>query len=182
MKNRLWIVAAVVMALAPAGLADVKLSEIFSDHAVLQRDMKVPVWGLAQPGEKVSVKFNGQNVSATAGQDGKWVAHLEPMKAGGPFEMVIAGRNTITLKDLMVGEVWLCAGQSNMGTSLQGGYLGSEWKQPPQPNLRLIDIGGQGNFTAGEPQQVSPSVWLVAEGETVLRYSAIGYYFAKAIQ
>src|SRR6516225_11760344 len=93
--------------------AEVKPNALFSDGAVLQRGMAVPVWGTARDGEKVTVTFNGQTVSTTA-TNGRWLVRLKPMKAGGPFTMTIAGDNSITLNDILVGEVWLCSGQSNM--------------------------------------------------------------------
>ena len=99
---------------ASAALADVKPAPLFSDHVVLQSGMPVPVWGTASAGERVTVTLNGQKPSATTGADGKWMVRLTDLKAGGPYEMTIAGSNTITVKDVLVGEVWLGSGQSNM--------------------------------------------------------------------
>src|SRR4051812_28999786 len=107
-------VAALGLAVAPIQ-ANVKPMALFSDHMVLQQEAPVPVWGTAAPQEKVTVKIGDQNVSVIAGADGKWMLKLAPLKAGGPLEMTIAGDNTITIKDVLVGEVWLCSGQSNMG-------------------------------------------------------------------
>ena len=112
-RSLLLSIAAVV-GFAVAARADVKPSALFSDHMVLQSGMAAPVWGVADVGEKVSVTFNGQTASATAGADGKWMVRLASLKAGGPFEMTIAGKNTLTVKDVLVGEVWLGSGQSNM--------------------------------------------------------------------
>ena len=95
--------------------AAVRLSRIFSDGMVLQREMPVPVWGFAKAGEKVTVSFAGQEKSATADEGGKWMVRLDAMPASAsPREMTVAGENTLTLKDVLVGEVWLCGGQSNM--------------------------------------------------------------------
>jgi len=94
--------------------ADVRLPALISDHMVLQQGMAVAIWGSADAGENITVKFRGQQVSAVAGADGRWRVFLEPMEAGGPFEMTVSGRNAITLKNVMVGEVWVCSGQSNM--------------------------------------------------------------------
>src|SRR4051794_20356155 len=95
--------------------AEVKLGSIFTDHMVLQRATQVPLWGTADPGEEVAVSFAGQKVSGKAGADGKWLLRLEPLKSGGdPQELTVQGTNTLTLKDVLVGEVWLCSGQSNM--------------------------------------------------------------------
>ena len=94
--------------------ADVKLNNLFSEHMVLQQGMKVPVWGSADPGEQVAVTLGGQKQTATAGRDGKWAVRLAERKAGGPFELKVAGKNTVTVQDVLVGEVWFCSGQSNM--------------------------------------------------------------------
>ena len=99
---------------ASAARADVKPAPLFSDHAVLQSGRPVPIWGTAAAGEKVTVTLNGQTQTATTGADGKWMVRLTDLKAGGPYEMTIAGSNTITVKDVLVGEVWLGSGQSNM--------------------------------------------------------------------
>ena len=92
---------------ASAALADVKPAPLFSDHVVLQTGMPVPIWGTAAAGEKVTVTLNGQTQSAATGADGKWMVRLTDRKVGGPYEMTIAGSNKITVKDVLVGEVWL---------------------------------------------------------------------------
>src|ERR1039458_6331717 len=108
----------VTLWLATLASAQVKPSPLFSDHMVLQSGMSVPIWGTADPAEKVTIKFNGQTRSATADASGKWTARLTKLKAGGPFEMTIAGSKAgeppIVVKDVLVGEVWLGSGQSNM--------------------------------------------------------------------
>jgi len=99
------------------GLADVAPNPLFSDGAVLQRGMAVPVWGTADEGEAVTVKFQGQEVAATA-RGGKWSVRLAELKPGGPFAMTIEGKNKVEVADVMVGEVWVCSGQSNMEWTL----------------------------------------------------------------
>src|ERR1700744_2779549 len=110
MRTRLLIA---LLGSAVATLAEVKPAPLFSDHMVLQSGMSVPVWGTASPGEKVTGKLNGQTGSASGAADGKWTVRLTDLKAGGPYEMTIAGSNTITVSDVLVGEVWLGSGQSN---------------------------------------------------------------------
>jgi sialate O-acetylesterase len=104
--------------------AEVKLPSLLSDGLVLQQGMKVNIWGTADPGERVTVTLGGQQVSAVTESGGQWKVKLGPLNAGGPFTMTIAGKNTITLHDVLVGEVWVCSGQSNMempvGTNPQG--------------------------------------------------------------
>ena len=99
--------------------AQVAVSHLFSDHMVLQQKAAVPIWGTASPSEKVTVSIDQQRVSATADGQGQWRVNLEPLPTGGPFEMTIAGNNTITIKDILVGEVWICSGQSNMALPVQ---------------------------------------------------------------
>src|SRR6185503_20029636 len=100
--------------------ADLKLHALFSDGMVLQSDFACPVWGTTEPGEEVSVSIAGQKKTAKAGGDGKWSLKLDPLKAGGPHEMTVAGRATVTVKDVHVGEVWICSGQSNMEWVVNG--------------------------------------------------------------
>ena len=106
---------------APAR-ADVKLPAIFGDHMVLQRDQKDRVWGWADPGEEVTVTVtpHDQSKTATAGADGKWQVTLDPLATGGPYTVTVKGKNTITFNDVLVGEVWICSGQSNMQMGLGG--------------------------------------------------------------
>src|SRR5690242_13336188 len=111
------VFAGLILLVGPAGWAAVKPHALFSEGAVLQREMRVPVWGTANDGERVSVKFQGQIVSTTA-KDGQWRVQLEPLRAGGPFTMTIAGDNTVEIRNLLVGEVYVCSGQSNMEWSL----------------------------------------------------------------
>src|SRR5436853_5604433 len=99
---RRWCCLLLVLAFAVPVAADVKPHGLFTDHMVLQQGTKVPVWGKADPGEKVTVKFQNQTVAATADQDGKWMVSLESLKAGGPFEMQLIGKNEVTLKDVLV--------------------------------------------------------------------------------
>src|SRR5262245_36031475 len=94
--------------------AQIKLARIFSDHMVLQRSKPVQIWGWAKTGEKISVSLAGNTKNTKAGKNGEWLVTLPPMMAGGPHELMVKGNNSIALKDIMVGEVWLCSGQSNM--------------------------------------------------------------------
>src|ERR1051326_1483033 len=103
-----------LLALAPAVFGAVKLPSLISDHMVLQQGMPVRIWGSADSGESVRVEFQGQNVSVKARENGKWEAWLKPLAAAGPLEMTIAASNRIVIRDVLVGEVWLGSGQSNM--------------------------------------------------------------------
>ncbi len=114
-----------------AASADVRLPSVFGDHMVLQREMPVPVWGWAAPGEKVTVTFAGTTVAATADTTGKWALKLPAMKASADSrEMTMSGNNRLTFKDVLVGEVWLCGGQSNMESEMN---WCSPWKRAGPP-------------------------------------------------
>jgi sialate O-acetylesterase len=109
-------IAISILFIARNSHANVTVSNLFSNSMVLQRSVAIPVWGKASAGESVTVQFNGQSRTATPGNDGTWKISFDPMNAGGPFTMTISGKNTITISDVFVGEVWQCAGQSNMDT------------------------------------------------------------------
>ena len=118
------IIVAALCASASAAYADVTMSQMFSDNMVLQRNMKVPVWGQAKPGEKVTVAIAGKQAVAKANAKGEWMAKLGPLTAGGPYTLSVTGLNKITLTNVLVGEVWICSGQSNMGFQLNSDWNG----------------------------------------------------------
>src|SRR5262245_44573964 len=103
----------IIAFIAGRARADVKLPALISDGMVLQQGAPAPLWGWADEGESVTVEFQNQKVTATA-KDGKWVVRLKPLKAGGPFTLTVSGKNKIELKNVLVGEVWICGAQSNM--------------------------------------------------------------------
>ena len=110
---------AVLVLVASSLFADVQLHGLFTDNMVLQQGIEAPIWGQADDGEAVTVKFCGQAVSADT-KDGKWMVRLKPLKAGGPHTMTVSGKNTVELKNVLVGEVWVCSGQSNMAMPVRG--------------------------------------------------------------
>lgn len=153
-----------VMFSAVGAQAEVKLPPFFSSHMVLQRDKPVPVWGTATAGEKVTVKFRGQEKTTTAGADGKWMVKLDPLKAGGPDVLTV---NAVTVDDVLVGEVWVGSGQSNMA-----GLVDKYAKDDP----------GLAALVAGAPylqvrQATAKGGWQVATSNDVTRYSAILFAF-----
>jgi sialate O-acetylesterase len=187
MKLHIFIASCcVTLCLAGAAQAEVKPSTLFSDHMVLQSGMAVPVWGTADAGEKVTVTLNGQTKSATAGADGKWMVRLANLKAGGPFEMTIAGKNSITVKDVLVGEVWLGSGQSNMQfyVSRNGpghapyGLLDEEKEIAAAnfPQLRMFTVK---NVKSIDPLAAVEGEWQVCSPATVANFSAVGYLFGR---
>jgi sialate O-acetylesterase len=165
--------------------AEVKLPSLLSDGLVLQQGMKVNIWGTADPGERVSVTLKDQQVSGVADGGGQWKVKLGPLNAGGPFTMTVAGKNTITLHDVLVGEVWVCSGQSNMempvGTNPQGWSANvnnyeDEIAHADHPMLRLFTVQ---KAVAGKPQQDVHGYWAAARPQTVAEFSAVGYFFGR---
>ena len=188
--SRLISFSCITLCLAAFASAEVKPSTLFSDHMVLQSGMSVPIWGTAVAGEKVTVSFNGQTRAATADAGGKWMVRLANLKAGGPFEMTIAGNAAgeaaIVVKDVLVGEVWLGSGQSNMQfyVSKNGpghapyGLLDEEKEiaAANYPQLRMFTVK---TATTMEPQSDVAGTWQVCTPENVPNFSAVGYLFGR---
>ena len=170
--------------ISPAS-ADVAIHPPFGDNMVLQRDIRVPVWGTADPGEEVTVTMAGQKRKVIASHTSRWMVRLDPLPAGGPMEMTIAGKNTIRLQNVLVGEVWLCAGQSNMemplGTSRRGGWTGvlnseQEIAQADHPLLRVLTVEAR---SATEPQPFVTGTWNVCTPDTAPAFSAAAYFMGR---
>ncbi len=160
-------------------IGDVRVAEIFGDNMVLQRDVEVPVWGWAAANDEISVSARDQSVTSRADADGKWMARLRPMDLGEPFPITIAGPdNTITLKNVVVGEVWICSGQSNMEWPVvASANAAEEMAAASYPLIRHVKITRQ---TALEPQSdTRNSGWQVCSPQTVGNFTAVGYYFAR---
>ncbi len=165
--------------LAAAAHGAVKPHALFAEGAVLQQGIKVPVWGTAKDGEKVTVSFQGQEVSTTA-KDGRWRADLAPLKAGGPFEMNIVGENTIKLGNILVGEVWIASGQSNMQWPVkQSDNPEQTAKESANPQIRLITIPRR---ATPEPQSDIDAKWQECGPESVPDFSAVAYFFGRDLQ
>ncbi len=164
-----------------AGRADVTLAPLFQDHAVLQRDQPLPVWGHATPGEHVSVTFHDQTVGATAAADGRWMVYLAAVPASAePAELVVTGKNTITVKDVLVGEVWLASGQSNMEWPLHSAADGErEVAAANFPPLRLFSAL---HNVADQPVETVTGSWQACTPESVKMFSAVAYYFGRDLQ
>lgn len=174
-SSRASVLSLFILALllwSASAFADVS-TVMFQNDMVLQREMAVPVFGTASPGEEVTVTFRGQTKSTKADADGKWLVKLDPMDAGGPFELVIKGKNMLTFSNVMVGEVWLCAGQSNMGYSMKkiGGQNTNAAAQANFPNIRIC--------TMARGQRAK---WEAITPEVCLRSSAAAYYFGTNLQ
>lgn len=180
MKN-LKPVFAMTLALALAPVlteADVRLPSVFSDHMVLQKMDKVPVWGQAQPGETVVVSVAGKKASTKAGTNGQWKVTLNLARsAPGPHVAVVQGNNRIEIQDVLVGEVWICSGQSNMQWPLSlAQNAGPEMAAATYPQIRLFTVP---NVTAMTPQADCPGQWVACSPETAGSFSAVGYFFGR---
>jgi len=173
------LISLLVMLNAPAD-ANVKLPALISDNMMLQRDIPVPIWGTATPGEHVRVAIGKQTVSAVAGPDGRWQVRLKPMKAGGPLEMVVTGKNKIKARNILVGEVWLCAGQSNMVMSVKQSDNAAreiaDAKNYPEIRHYTVDLKA-----SPEPLKDTVGKWEVCSPQTVGKFTATGYFFARDI-
>lgn len=156
-----------------------KLASLFCDHAVLQRDLPIKVWGWTEPGEAVTVSLAGNEATATAGADGKWQVVLPALPAGGPHEMTVAGRETIVLRDLLIGEVWICSGQSNMQMTLNTVQNGDEeMAASDYPGIRLFTVA---NIPAIEPKADIEADWKLCSPKTSGPFSAVGYFFGRKL-
>jgi len=174
-----------LLAAAPVALlADVKPAPLFTDHAVLQRDKPVPVWGTADAGEKVTVSFAGQTKSATADVDGRWSVTLDPLPASAtPNTLTIAGKNTVTLSDIVVGEVWLASGQSNMEWSMRNTFdQAIDVPASANPLVRHIKIKKTVADAPASTVDIDRKTWELAGPSTTSSFSAVAYYFARDIQ
>jgi sialate O-acetylesterase len=164
-----------------AALADIRLPAIIGDNMVLQQDQKATIWGWADPGEEVMVAVNWHNMkwAVTANRSGKWVYKMNPPKAGGPYEMTLTGKNTITVKNIMVGEVWICSGQSNMQMSVQSSNnAAEEIAAADYPNIRLFTVQRK---VAQQPQKDCEGSWTLCSPETVPGFTAVGYFFGREL-
>ncbi len=188
--GQLAVVFFVSAVLAGAALGDVKLPAVIGDNMVLQQGMQVPIWGWAEAGEKVTViaSWGGKKWEAAADADGKWMVKVDtpaaggPAKgevspAGGPYEVTIAGKNTFLLKNVLVGEVWVCSGQSNMEWSLgQATDANEEIRAADLPNIRLFTVAKR---VSEEPQKDCQGRWEQCSPQTAGKFSAVGFFFGR---
>ncbi|HZI53279.1 MAG TPA: sialate O-acetylesterase, partial [Chitinophagaceae bacterium] len=185
--RRLISVIAVSFILTAQTNSQVKLPGPVRDSMILQRDAKINIWGWASKNEKIKIKFNGKNYKTTTGADGKWLTELPPMNAGGPYTMEISGSNKIVLKEILIGEVWFCSGQSNMvhQMNIHDVTYAKDIAEANYPQIRQFLIptatnlqGPIDNLPPGNPLAIG---WKPAVGEGVRPFSAVAYFFAKHI-
>jgi sialate O-acetylesterase len=178
-QRGLWAVLLLLIGIS-AG-AEVRLPALLADHMVIQRDRPVHFWGRANAGESVSVTFKNTSAATRADSVGLWSLHLPPVEAGGPFEITVAGSNRIVLHDVLVGDVWVASGQSNMGFPLRDAVNGaSEIATAKYPRLRLINVEPK---VASYPlDDVETKGWSRCSPETAANFSAVAYFFGRDLQ
>jgi len=179
-STRTLLIALIILASSVFLTADVTLPSIFGDHMVLQRNQDNPVWGWADDGEKITVSINGQKHSTKASGKGKWKVTLKPMPAGGPHKLKIEGEdNRFYYDDVLVGEVWICSGQSNMAWMVQNSNNAElEILTAKYPNIRLISVPQVGTQ---EAQDDFKGNWAECTPQTIKDFSAVGYFFGHRI-
>jgi sialate O-acetylesterase len=177
------ILLGVCVGLTGTAKGDVSLPPFFSDHAVLQKSDRVPIWGKASPGEAITVTLDKATAAATTDHDGKWTAQLNLQSEGaGPFNLVVQGKNTLTVSDILVGEVWVCGGQSNMQFALsQAANAKEEIASSANPQLRQFKVDYRASPVPLDSDAVRGK-WVVAGPTTSGAFTAVGYFFAKQIQ
>jgi sialate O-acetylesterase len=178
-----YLLTILILLLIPISVkANVTLPVLVSDGMVLQRDTKLIIWGWASPAEKVQVKFNKKIISTVTDPDGNWKVSLPPMNEGGPYTMEIKGNNTINIKDILVGDVWFCSGQSNMVLNMER----VKEKYPDDiaaanfPEIRNFFIPTASDV-ASIHKDLPPGKWVSASPENVLGFGAVSFFFARSI-
>ncbi len=178
-EARTMIGVLLALALVCPGRAAVELNGMFGDNMVLQRDAEVPIWGTAAAGERIIVRVPGQRATTVAADDGRWMIRLDPIEADGPFEVRVDGENRIELSNVLLGDVWICSGQSNMVWPVnRSRNAESEIASADSPLIRLCQIR---RATAEEPLRDVAATWSICSPETVGGFSAVAYFFGRAI-
>jgi sialate O-acetylesterase len=164
------------------GYCQLRLPRLVRDSMVLQRDAKVNLWGWASPKEKIKINFQNKNYKAVTGADGKWLVVLPPMKAGGPYTMDISGKENISLKEILIGDVWFCSGQSNMvhQLNIHDVTYANEIAAANYPEIRQFWIPTSTSLDAAKEDLISGN-WKAAVGEDIRPFSAVAYFFAKEL-
>lgn len=192
-RHIFFIISLAVIPLAARVDAEVRLPTVFGDHMVLQRNQPLPIWGWAAPGESITVAFEKETRRTTADSDGKWLVRFAPQQATTqPLTLTVKGTNTITLTDILIGEVWLCSGQSNMHWPLKKAANGeTEIASASLPNLRLLNLRGnpypdnrefdEQELASCTPEKYLTGSWAVAAPQSAAEFSAVAFYFGREL-
>jgi sialate O-acetylesterase len=182
MRNLYFAFMMLMVFACTTAFADVRLPKVISDGMVLQRETSLKIWGWADADEAIKLSLNQQTFETKAGADGKWTLVLPAQKAGGPFEMIIQGKNQITLKNILFGDVWLGSGQSNMETTMSrvSPLYQKEIAESANSQIRFFQVPVRWNYS-GPQEDVEGGKWEEATPESILKYTAVGYFFARYI-
>jgi len=184
MRKTFYLVIAslCLVLISHAANAQVRLPRLVRDSMVLQRDSRVKIWGWASAGEQVAVSFRGRSYRTRADAEGNWSIHLAPSKAGGPFTMTIRSVNTITINNILVGDVWLCSGQSNMVHQMQlhTERYAEELTTASYPHIRQFVVPNETDLLAPR-NHLQQGEWKAATGKDLLQFSVVAYFFAKSL-
>lgn len=174
-----WLLVLAGVQVGSSLMAEVSLPAVFSDHAVLQQEKVTPIWGWAAAGEKVTVSIGGQSQSTVGGADGRWKIQMELLPSSQPVEMIVEGSNKLVIKDVLIGEVWLCAGQSNMVmTVAESKDYDLERKNASLPQIRMFTVlSGR----AETKQEDCAASWVICTPESVGDFSAVGFFAAREL-
>ena len=173
--NAGWLVACLFLGL-PSARADVRLSAQFADSMVLQRDQPIRVWGVAEPGEEVKVSLAGNEVAVKAGTNGSWMVELPAMKEGESLELKVSGKNMIVLKNVIVGDVWLCGGQSNMNFQMKDSLgAAADIAGADFPKIRHIKINSVAPSVFLEEHAPVETAWRACSPQTAGTMTGVGF-------
>ena len=171
-----------LLLISEAAFADIRLPALIRDSMVLQRNSPLKIWGWAAPGEVIKISFNGKTIRTSTGNEGKWLATLPAMKAGGPYEMRLTGQNTIVLKDVLIGDVWLCSGQSNMvhQMGIHNVTYAEDIAKANYPKIRQFWVPTATSLNSPK-EDIKPGAWKSENPKDINDFSAVAYFFARDI-
>jgi sialate O-acetylesterase len=175
--------SSVLLFVSTSVYSQIRLPKLISDGMVLQREQKIKLWGWASPGENVTLSFNKAQIKTVTDKDGKWMIELSPVKAGGPYQMVFNGKNSVTVSDILFGDVWLCSGQSNMELTMDrvkekyASYVAASRNN----TIRQFEVPDQYDFKAPH-EDLNGGKWISADPRSILKFSAVAYFFALRLQ
>jgi sialate O-acetylesterase len=179
--RRILLLTSLVFLPSYRAYANVVLSPLFADHMVLQRGVPIHIWGKAAPAERILATFRNDTRAVSADDIGLWSVHLPPAPAGGPFELTVKGNNTVVLRDVMVGDVWLDSGQSNMEFALRDTLNGAaEVASADYPKIRLMHV--RRKVSSFPEADAEVSAWEVCSPRTAEGFSAVAYFFARELE
>ena len=181
-SSKVLVALIVIMCSFTTGISQVTLPEIIRDSMVIQRNAKITIWGWASPSERITATFNGKQRKATANNQGDWRVEFPKMKAGGPYTLKISGKNEIILEDILIGDVWLCSGQSNMvhQMDIHDVTYAEDIANANYPEIRHFKVP-QKTDLRGPSKHLNGGSWEVAISDEIRPFSAVAYFFARKL-